>query len=301
MPEIDTQILTPPLPGVSVARALAFLELTKPRLTSLVLFTTFVGFYLGGHGAIPFLVGLHTLIGTALLAGGASALNMCIERRQDALMLRTAMRPLPTGRLQTSEAAYFALLSCALGITWLYVLVNPITSWLGLTTLAAYLFLYTPLKRKTWLCTLAGALPGALPTLIGWAAAQGRLTPEAGVPFLIVFLWQLPHFYAIGWIYRDEYARAGFQILAVIDPQGTRTSRQIRIFQIALCLATAVPIVIGAGLAYFAGAALLDSVFLASGSAFAHKKDRRSAVRLFLVSLFYLPALLTLLLFGIAR
>ncbi len=295
------QVLNPPMTGISAARVLAFLELTKPRLTSLVLFTTFVGFYLGGHGAVPFLSLLHTLIGTALVAGGASAMNMCIERRQDALMLRTAMRPLPSGRLQASEAACFALLLCALGIAWLYVQVNPLTSWLGVTTLAAYLFMYTPLKRKTWLCTLAGALPGALPTLMGWAAAQGHLTPGAGIPFLIVFLWQLPHFYAIGWIYRDEYARAGFQILAVVDPQGTRTSRQIRMFQIALCLSTAVPIVIGAGLAYFAGAALLDSVFIASGSAFARKENRRSAVRLFRVSLFFLPALLTLLLIGVPR
>ncbi len=279
-----------------LARTADFLELTKPRITFLVLVTTLVGFYVGLKGTIPLALLWHTLFGTAMVAGGASASNMYIERHLDALMRRTVCRPLPSGRLQSGEALAFAAAISIAGVAYLYVLVNPLTSLLSTVTFVGYLFFYTPLKRRTWLCTLIGAVPGALPAAIGWTAVSGRLSWGAWVLFAIVFFWQLPHFYAIGWMYREDYARAGFPMLAVVDSNGTRTSRQANLYIVLLILSTVVPTVMGlAGPVYLAGALALGLLFLASGFDFARLRDQLSAKRLFLVSICYLPILLALM------
>ncbi len=281
---------------IAWARTTDFLELTKPRITLLVVFTTLAGFYLGLRGGVPPILLGNTLLGTALVAGGASAFNMFFERRFDALMRRTLDRPLPAGRLQSGEAFIFALVITTLGVVYLAISVNLLTSLVSAITLVSYLFLYTPLKRRTWLCTLVGAVPGALPAAMGWTAITGHLAPGAWVLFAIVFLWQLPHFYAIGWIYREDFARGGFPILAVIDSNGSRTGRQASIYIILLVAVTALPSIIGlAGSVYLAGALALGGLFLASGFWFFRARDGVSARRLFVMSVCYLPVLLTLL------
>jgi len=280
------------------AKTSAFLELTKPRLTSLVLFTTFVGFCSGIPGTIPILLLLHTLVGTALMAGGASAFNMYVERELDALMKRTALRPLAAGRLKSGHALLFALAISSGGFIYLFFFVNHLTSLLSAIIFASYLFLYTPLKTRTWWCTLAGAVPGALPIVMGWAGATDSLSWEAWLLFAIIFLWQLPHFYSIGWMYREDYAHAGLPVLSVIDWSGKRTGRQAVVFIAMLIIFTLLPAGIGlAGLTYLAGAIMLGFIFLAFGIHFARLRDRVSARRLFVASALYLPALLILLLF----
>jgi protoheme IX farnesyltransferase len=278
------------------ARAADFLEMTKPRITSLVLATTAVGFYLGAQTRVSLIILGNTLLGTALVAAGASALNMWLERSRDSRMQRTVNRPLPAGRLQSREAMIFAVALSAIGIISLIVFVNALTGLLAAATLLSYVFLYTPLKTRTWLCTLVGAVPGAMPPLIGWAAATGDLSLGAWVLFAIVFFWQLPHFFAIAWIYREDYARAGFPMLAVIDGTGGRTSRQASLYLAALLIVTLIPNGIGlAGTVYLAGAILLGLSFLAFGLLFARRRDQVSARHLFIASVCYLPALLTLL------
>lgn len=278
------------------SRTADFLELTKPRITVLVLATTLVGFYVGARGAISSSLLLHTLLGTGLIASGASALNQYLERHLDALMRRTVQRPLPAGRLQSGEALIFAVLISSAGMVYLFVFVNHLTSLLAALTFLSYLFLYTPLKTLTWLCTIVGAVPGALPVAMGWAAADGRLTPGAWALFAIVFFWQLPHFYAIGWMYREDYARAGFPMLPIIDLSGSRTSRQVILFILALLAATLLPSTMGlAGVAYLGGAITLGIIFLAYGANFSRRRDRSSARRLFLVSVCYLPLLMVLM------
>ncbi len=281
---------------LSWAKTSDFLELTKPKLTSLILFTTFVGFCVGIPGPIPMLLLFHTLAGTALVAGGASAFNMYTERELDALMKRTAFRPLAAGRIRSDQAWFFALGISVAGFVYLFVFVNHLTSLLSATVFASYLFLYTPLKTRTWLCTLAGAFPGALPTVMGWVAANGRLGSGAWVLFAMVFLWQIPHFYSIGWMHREDYARAGLPVLSVVDWDGRRTGRQAVMFIAILIVATLLPARMGlAGPTYIAGAIALGSVFLAYGIHFARLRHRLSARRLFVVSALYLPALLVLL------
>jgi protoheme IX farnesyltransferase len=273
-----------------------FLELTKPRLISLVLFTTLVGFCCGVAGKIPLLLLLHTLAGTALMAGGASAFNMYLERELDALMKRTALRPLAAGRLKSAHGLLFALAISVGGFIYLFFLVNHLTSLLSAIIFAGYLFLYTPLKTRTWWCTLAGAVPGALPIVMGWAGATDSLSREAWMLFAIIFLWQLPHFYSIGWMYREDYARAGLPVLSVIDWSGKRTGRQAVLFISVLIIFTLLPYRTGlAGLSYLAGALILGAAFLAFGIHFAHLRDRPSARRLFIASSVYLPVLLILL------
>ena len=282
-------------PRILRARTSAFLELTKPKLTSLVLFTTFIGFCAGIHKPITLLL-IHTLIGTALVAGGAGAFNMHKEQKIDARMKRTSLRPLAAGRLESRQALAFAFLTSAGGFVYLYLFVNHLTSLLSAIVFACYLFLYTPLKTKTWLSTLVGAVPGALPIVMGWTAANAHLSYGAWVLFSIVFLWQIPHFYAIGWMYRDEYARAGLPVLSVIDSSGQRTGRQSVAFIAILIAASLSPSFIGlAGPAYRVGAVVFGFVFLGYGIHFARSLDRFSARRLFLISALYLPALLLLL------
>ncbi len=292
----DIQPLPDNVHTFSWARLGDYLELTKPRITSLVLFTTAAGYYLGLSGTVAFAHLLHTLVGTALVAGGASAVNMWLERRSDAQMQRTLNRPLPAGRLQPREGAILAALLSVTGIAYLYLFANPIASWLAGATLLSYSIIYTPLKKKTWLCTIAGAVPGALPPTIGWAAARGELSPGAWILFAIVFLWQLPHFYSIAWIYRDDYSRAGLPMLPVIDHSGIRTGRQACFFVAALIFTTIIPSVIGmASWLYCWGAVLLGVIFLLAAIHFSQQRNSKRAKRLFLASVCYLPALLVLL------
>lgn len=278
------------------ARAADYLELTKPRITLLVLLTMMVGFYLAAPAAFPKLLLCHALAGTALVCSGASAWNMWLERQSDARMLRTAGRPLPSMRLLPSHGLAFALVLSITGLAYLTAFVNALSALLAAVTLASYLFLYTPLKARTWLCTTVGAVPGAIPPLIGWSAASGELAIEAWSLFAILFLWQLPHFYAIAWMYRDDYARAGLPMLPVVDPGGGRTSRHVSLSIAALTAASALPFGAGlAGVLYLAGGLLLGAAFLGYGVKFGRSRSVTAARRLFLVSVCYLPALLALL------
>ena len=200
-----------------------FADLVKARLTALVLLTTFVGFYLGERGAVNYLPMFHALFGTALVASGAAALNQWLERDYDAKMRRTASRPLPSGRMQPATVAIFGGACSVIGLVYLAVLVNPLTSVVGAVTSVSYLFIYTPLKRVTWVNTLVGAIPGALPPLMGWTAARGELSGEGWALFAILAFWQIPHFMAIAWLYKEEYAKAGFVMLPNVDVDGSRT------------------------------------------------------------------------------
>lgn len=278
------------------ARTSDFIELTKPGVTTLVLFTTFVGFCAGIRGTIPLLLLFNTLAGTALMAGASGAFNMYAERRLDAMMKRTALRPLAAGRLRSRHALLFALAMLLAGFAYLLAFVSLVTAVLSAVIFAAYLFLYTPLKKKTWLCTLVGAVPGALPVVIGWTAATGAVSIQACVLFAMIFLWQLPHFYSIGWMYREEYARAGIAVLSVVDLDGQRTARQAALFILILISVTLLPYYLNmAGIRYLAGTIVLGAGFLAFGINFARLRDSASARKLFRASAFYLPLLLTLL------
>src|SRR5437899_1223393 len=214
--------------GSSAARSsvAVYSDLFKARLTLLVLLTTLVGFYLGSRGRVDYLLMLHTVVGTALVAAGAAALNQLLERDYDAKMRRTRNRPLPSGRMQPQSVLIIGGACAGGGMIYLAFAVNLLTSVIGAVTLVSYLFVYTPLKRRTWLNTAIGAVPGALPPLMGWTAARGELSGEGWALFAILAFWQLPHFLAIAWMYREDYARAGFKMLPVIDPTGQRTGRQ---------------------------------------------------------------------------
>ncbi len=272
------------------------LALTKPGITGLVLVTTAVGFYLGAAGTFDLPLLLHALLGTALLAGGTNALNQYAEREADGQMKRTRARPLPAGRLRPSVALAFATAISLAGAVHLAVAVNLLTALLGAAALVIYVFLYTPLKRRTSLCTIVGAVPGAIPPLMGWAAIRGELDVLAWVLFAIVFFWQLPHFLAIAWLYRQDYARAGFPMLPVLDPTGSRTARQILLYTLALVLVSLLTTVLGlTGAIYFFGALTLGLGFLALGLALAFGRGGQQARRLFLGSVIYLPVLLILM------
>ena len=271
-------------------------ELFKARLTFLVLLTTLVGFYLGGRGSFDYWLMVHTVLGTALMAAGASALNQWWERAYDAAMRRTRERPLPSGRLQPPTVLFIGIGLSLLGLVYLAFAVNLITSLLGTASLGAYLFIYTPLKRVTWLNTAVGAVPGGLPPLMGWTAARGHLNPEGWALFGILALWQIPHFMAIAWIYRDEYAKAGFKMLPVVDPEGRRTGRQAFTHTIALLLVSLWPFVLGlVGPIYLTGALLLGLAFLWFAFQFSTQLSLSRARQLFYVSILYLPLLLGLM------
>lgn len=274
-------------------RAMDFLELTKPRVIVMVLATTLVGFYLGSQGVPDYLCLLHTLIGTALAGGGTLALNQLIEREADAKMHRTRLRPLPDGRLQPIDALVFGTSITAGGLIYLTLTVNPLSALVTAAIVVSYLFAYTPLKQKTSLCSVVGAIPGALPPVIGWVAARETLDIEAWVLFTIMFLWQMPHSLAIGWLYRDDYARAGFRLLPVVDPTGKSTGRQIVSNCLALLAVGLLPTLIGfAGATYFFSALVLGSIFLWYGASLALSGSPAAARRLLFASLLYLPLLL---------
>jgi protoheme IX farnesyltransferase len=273
-----------------------FADLVKARLTTLVLLTTLVGFYLGGTGAMNYSLLIHALLATALVAAGASALNQWLERDFDARMRRTQGRPLPSGRLQPATVAIFGGVCSVAGLVYLTLAVNLLTSVIGAVTLVSYLFIYTPLKRVTWLNTVIGAVPGAFPPLMGWTAARGELTGEGWALFAILFFWQMPHFFAIAWIYRDEYDRAGFKMLPGIDPEGRRTAHHAVINTLALLAVSLFPFVFKmAGAAYCAGAILLGAGFLWCAIRFARQLTVSRARQLFFASILYLPLLLALL------
>jgi len=238
----------------------------------------------------------NTLAATALVAAGASALNQLLEREYDAKMRRTQNRPLPSGRLQPTTVAIFGGVSSVAGLVYLALAVNPLTSVLGAVTLVSYLFIYTPLKRVTWLNTMIGAVPGAMPPLMGWTAARGELSGEGWALFAILFFWQLPHFFAIAWMYRDEYAKAGFKMLPGIDPGGTRTAQQSVSNTLALLAVSLCPFVFRmAGTIYLAGAIVLGAGFLFCAVQFSRQLTLARAKQLFFASIIYLPLLLALM------
>lgn len=269
-----------------------YLELTKPRITLMVVLTAFMGFMLAAPAA-PFAWALAaTLAGTALVAAGASALNMVVERRTDALMRRTQARPVPSGRLAAAEATAFGLALTTLGLAVLAWFAGALAAGVAAVTWLSYVLLYTPLKTRTSLATIVGAFPGALPPVIGWAAARHAIEPGAFILFAIMFLWQIPHFLAIAWIYREDYARGGLPMLPVLDPEGRITGRQAVAHTLALVVVSLTPPAAGlAGPVYLVGALVLGIGFAAVAVASAVHRDLVWARRLFLASLAYLVLL----------
>ena len=275
-----------------------FVALTKPRVVLMVLVTTLMGYDVALTGPADYLRMIHLLIGSLLAAGGTLALNQYGERDLDARMDRTRARPLPAGRLQPLEAWLFGVALTLAGTVYLAALVNPLVALVTLATTILYLFAYTPLKRRTPLCTLVGAVAGALPPVAGWAAARGDVAPGAWVLFAILFLWQLPHTLAIARLYRDDYARAGVRVLPVVDPDGASTERQVVLSCVALVSVSLLPAVAGwTGPIYLAGALVLGFAFSAVGVEQALVPSPRAARHVLLASLIYLPLLLGLMAF----
>ncbi len=271
-------------------------DLFKARLTFLVLLTTLVGFYVGSRGPINYLLMLHAVVATAMVAAGAAALNQLLEREHDAKMKRTASRPIPSGHMTPDTALVIGAACSAAGLIYLAFAVNLITAVLGAATLCSYLFVYTPLKRVTTLNTAIGAIPGALPPLMGWTAARGEITNDGWALFAILFFWQLPHFLAIAWMYREEYARAGFAMLPVLDPTGERTGRQALSHTLGLLPISLCPFVFHlVGPLYLGGALILGGVFLWYAFRFSRELSVARARALFYASILYLPLLLGLM------
>jgi protoheme IX farnesyltransferase len=273
----------------------AYLELAKPRISLLVLVTTAVGYYLSAREAFVELEGFrlfHTLVGTALAAMGANALNQFREMEWDRRMIRTESRPLPAGRLSAGQALFFGAFTAVGGSAYLAWFVNGLAGALAASSCAIYLFAYTPLKRRTPLCVFVGAVSGALPPLIGWAGGSGELSLEAWLLFAILFIWQLPHFAAIAWLYREDYARAGFPMIGVGDPDGISTNLHVMTHSFALLFTSLLPVFLGkAGVFYAAAAVALGMAFLAYCSVFAFNKTPRLAKGVVLASIVYLPLL----------
>ena len=273
-------------------------DLVKARLTSLVLLTTLVGFYLGNQGPANFPLLFAVMLGTGLLAAGAATLNQYLERDFDKLMPRTQDRPIPAGHMSADATLVFGGILSIIGLVELAVFVNLLTAMLGALTIALYLFVYTPLKRVTSLNTIIGAVPGALPPLMGWTAARGSIDMAGWSLFAILFFWQLPHFLAIAWMYRDEYGKAGYVMLPNVDPTGARTGRQALSHTLGLLPVSLCPAVFGVtGGLYFVGAAIMTLVFIGCAFSFTRHLDRVSARRLFFCSIIYLPLLLGLMVF----
>ena len=272
------------------------MDLFKARLSSLVVLTTMAGFYVGYQGDIAYDLMAHAVLGTALLAAGAAALNQLIEREHDARMPRTVNRPLPSRQLTPGIVLWVGSALSVLGFLDLLFFVNRLTALLGAFTLVSYIWIYTPLKRVTSLNTAIGAIPGALPPLMGWTAARGHMEVEGWGLFAILFFWQLPHFLAIAWMYRDEYREAGFAMLPVFDPDGRRTSRQALCHTIGLLPVSLSPFAFRlAGQWYLLSAVVLGILFLACAVRFSRRLDRPSARLLFFASIVYLPLLLLMM------
>jgi len=275
----------------------AYFELTKPSITFLILISTALGFYLGGDGIQDHVKFLITLLGSCLVSSGAGALNHFAEMESDWLMERTKKRPLPTGLIEPDNARIFGLGLTLIGSGLLYFYVNLLTSILALITTILYLFVYTPLKKITWLNTSIGAIPGSIPTLGGWVAATGSLEPEAWVLFAILFLWQHPHFYAIALMYKDDYKKASLKMLPVVEPDGRRTNRQIIWHALLLIPVSLVPVYMNTqGLIYLYGALFLGVCYLISGFLLTKKFSMENARSLLQMSVIYLPALFIIIL-----
>ena len=301
-----TEPTTARLNGARETRAAAlyatvsdYWALTKPEVNFLILITTFAGFYLASTSEparFHYLLVLHTLLGTLLVAAGTATLNQALEASFDSQMRRTARRPVAAGRIQRSHAFVFGVSLAVAGAAYLAFVVNGLTCLLAVVTLATYLFLYTPLKRVTPLCILVGAFPGAMPPLIGWAAARGRLDLEAWVLYAIVFLWQFPHFMAIAWMYREDYARAGYLVLPLNEQRDRYVVWQSLVVSLVLVAVTLVLALNGKmGLVYSIGALMLGTIFAYCSARLALERSNASARRLLVVSIVYLPAILILM------
>jgi protoheme IX farnesyltransferase len=283
-----------------------YIELTKPRITWLILMSTGIGYFFGLPAAanwLDFLKGisllslLHTVLGTGLIASGTAALNQWYEREADCKMKRTAMRPLPAGKLPAGRALAFGVALSVAGFVELWLGVNLLSGLIGAFTLASYLFLYTPLKQRTWWSTTIGAIPGAMPPMIGYAAAAGTITRESWVLFAILFLWQFPHFYSIAWMYKEDYARAGIRMLPVVEPDCRSTARQIVLFGMALVPVSLAPVLLGmSGRIYLIGALVLGLWFLYSGVRVAVDRTVLRARAVLIASVLYLPLIYGLML-----
>jgi protoheme IX farnesyltransferase len=292
---LSTGTLDVSVTGVA-RRAADFFELTKPRIVLMVLVTAFVGFYVGSEPVANYVELLHMLVGTALAAGGTLALNQYLERDTDAMMMRTRHRPLPDGRVQAAEALWFGSMVTLAGLAYLVLAVNVQSAWVTASITGTYLLLYTPMKRKSALCVPVGAVPGALPPVIGWVAARGSFDMDAWVLFAIMFLWQVPHTLAIAHLYREDFAKAGIKFLPVIEPEGDSANRQILLHCAALLVVSLLPTLLGlAGAIYFIVALILGVGFLTYGARLAMESTTSGARRLLLASLIYLPVLLMVL------
>jgi len=270
-----------------------YLELTKPRITVLILVCTAVGYFFGSPNSFHLAPFLHALLGTALMASGTAALNQWYEADSDAKMRRTSKRPIPAGRIRPSDGLIFGALLSVVGFADLWLGANALAAALGFFTLATYIFLYTPLKRRSAVCTTVGAVPGAMPPLIGYSAASGILDSGALALFLILFVWQFPHFYAIAWMYREDYARCGIRMLPVIEPEGESTVRRVVACCLLLIPISLVPRVLGmAGSIYAATAIAAGLVLLYFGVRLGRERTSVGARRVLLASVLYLPVLL---------
>lgn len=275
-----------------------YIALTKPRITALILVCTGVGYCFGAVSGGTLWTFVHTLIGTALMASGTAALNQWYERDVDYRMRRTRGRPLPSGQLKPANALIFGVGVSFTGFVELWLGANALAGLAGLFTLASYLLVYTPLKKRSPICTAVGAIPGAMPPVIGYAGASGHLTREAFALFAILLIWQFPHFYAIAWMYREDYARGGIKMLPVMRPDGASTARQIVICSLLLIPVSLIPSYLHmTGVIYFAGAAILGVVFLYFGLRVSCERTTQSARHVLLASVIYLPALLSLMLY----
>jgi len=284
-------------PGIG-ARAGSFAELTKPRITTFILMSTAIGFLFGTHLGAPWtwMQFFHTILGTGLMASGTAALNQWYERDGDGKMRRTLARPIPSGRVEANHGLWFGVGLSAAGFAELCLGTNLLTGLLGLFTLASYLFVYTPLKRVSPISTTIGAIPGAMPPLIGYAAASGHLNFEAGILYAILFLWQFPHFYAIAWMYREDYARAGILMLPVVEPDGDSTARRIVWFSLALVPMSLAPKFFAmSGNVYLFGACVLGMIVITAGFHAASRRTKLAARQVLLASIVYLPLLYGLL------
>jgi protoheme IX farnesyltransferase len=280
------------------SRANAYVALTKPDVSFLVLMTTAAGFYMGSRGAVDWLHLMQTVFATLLIAAGTATLNHYIERDSDRYMRRTASRPLPSGQLQPREALWFGVILSVAGAVDLYCTAGILASSLGILTSLSYLLAYTPLKKRTVWATAIGAFPGAIPPMIGWVAATGTLDRGAWLLFAILFLWQFPHFYAIAWMYREDYARAGILMLPVVDREGTRTFRQIILTAVALVGVSLLPAVMGlAGVHYFFGALVVSTALVQVCLWAASSRSNARAKWLMHATVLHIPVLLGLMIF----
>ncbi len=274
-----------------------YIALTKPRITWLILMSTGIGYFFGLRGPVDYWRLVHTILGTGLIASGTAALNQWFEREADAKMHRTFRRPLPSGRISIGGALAFGVALSAAGFLELWLGVNLLTGLIGALTLASYLFLYTPLKQRTWWSTTVGAFPGAMPPLIGYAAASGVITAQAWILGAILFLWQFPHFYAIAWMYKEDYARAGIRMLPVVEPDCRSTARQIVLYGLVLIPVSLIPGILGmSGRIYVIGALLLGFWFLYSGVRVALERTLARARNVLVTSVLYLPLIYGLML-----